>query len=218
MRSSWWRVTQPAKASTRKCRAWGMAGGYMAQTRPSPTLSRGFTRLGRFLAPYEVIREPGAVLWPAREDHPDLEAPVHSALHAGVDGSGATIAHALTDDAPTGLTLIDAIDGDLTSVTADGPARRALVVPAGGVPRRLVTSSRRQTLAWAGGRRGRSARFGGGSPDSADGSRVLPRACGDGCVDGSAPRRGPRAPDDRRCRTSRRTSTRRRRSHPAASY
>ena len=26
----------------------------MAQTRPSPTLSRGFTRLGRFLAPYEV--------------------------------------------------------------------------------------------------------------------------------------------------------------------
>ena len=57
MRSSWWRVTQPAKASTRKCRAWGMAGGYMAQTRPSPTLSRGFTRLGRFLAPYGV--EPG---------------------------------------------------------------------------------------------------------------------------------------------------------------
>ena len=52
MRSSWWRVTQPAKASTRKCRAWGMAGGYMDQTRPSPTLSRGFTRLGRFLAPY----------------------------------------------------------------------------------------------------------------------------------------------------------------------
>ena len=52
MRSSWWRVTQPAKASTRKCRAWGMAGGYRAQTRPSPTLSRGFTRLGRFLAPY----------------------------------------------------------------------------------------------------------------------------------------------------------------------
>ena len=50
MRSSWWRFTQPAKASTRKCRAWGMAGGYMAQTRPSPMLSRGFTRLDRFLA------------------------------------------------------------------------------------------------------------------------------------------------------------------------
>ena len=28
----------------------------MAQTRPSPTLSRGFTRPGRFLAPYEVAR------------------------------------------------------------------------------------------------------------------------------------------------------------------
>ena len=26
----------------------------MAQTRPSPTLSRGFTRPGRFLAPYEL--------------------------------------------------------------------------------------------------------------------------------------------------------------------
>ena len=55
MRSSWWRFTQPAKASTRKCRAWGMAGGYMAQTRPSPTLSRAFTRPGRFLAPYAVV-------------------------------------------------------------------------------------------------------------------------------------------------------------------
>ena len=29
----------------------------MAQTRPSPTLSRGFTRLGRFLAPYGVFCE-----------------------------------------------------------------------------------------------------------------------------------------------------------------
>ena len=57
MRCSWWRFTQPAKASTRKCRAWGMAGGYMAQTRPSPTLSRGFTRLGRFLAPYGIAAE-----------------------------------------------------------------------------------------------------------------------------------------------------------------
>ena len=26
----------------------------MAQTRPSPTLSRGFTRLGRFLAPHHT--------------------------------------------------------------------------------------------------------------------------------------------------------------------
>ena len=61
MRSSWWRVTQPAKASTRKCRAWGMAGGYMAQTRPSPTLSRGSTRLGRFLAPYGLLAPIGNV-------------------------------------------------------------------------------------------------------------------------------------------------------------
>ena len=29
----------------------------MAQTRPSPTLSRGFTRLGRFLAPYATGHE-----------------------------------------------------------------------------------------------------------------------------------------------------------------
>ena len=62
MRSSWWRVTQPAEASTRKCSAWGMAGGYMAQTRPSPTLSRGFTRLGRFLAPYAVLGSVSRVL------------------------------------------------------------------------------------------------------------------------------------------------------------
>ena len=86
------------------------------------------------------------------------------------------------------------------------------------VPRRLVKSCLRQTAAWAGGRRGRSARCGGGSPDSAGGARVRPRACGDGCVGGSALRRGPRVSDDRRCRTSRRTATRRRRSHPAASY
>ena len=31
----------------------------MAQTRPSPTLSRGFTRLGRFLAPYGVSGSDG---------------------------------------------------------------------------------------------------------------------------------------------------------------
>ena len=62
------------------------------------------------------------------------------------------------------------------------PARRALVVLEGGVPRNPVKPSRRQTLACAGGRRRRSARFGGGSPDSAGGSRVLSRACGDGYV------------------------------------
>ena len=70
------------------------------------------------------------------------------------------------------------------------PASRFLVVAKGGVPRSPVKSSRRQTAAWAAGRRGRSARCGGGSPDSAGGSRVQPHAYWDGCVDGSAPRRG----------------------------
>ena len=64
----------------------------------------------------QVIREPGAVLWPARADHPDLEAPVHS-MRASTDRGRSS--RALTDDAPTELTLIDAIDGDLTSVTSD---------------------------------------------------------------------------------------------------
>ena len=45
-------------------------------------------------------------------------------LHLGVDGSGAIVAHTLTDsnadDAPTGLKLIDALNGDISSVTADG--------------------------------------------------------------------------------------------------
>ena len=45
-------------------------------------------------------------------------------LHLGVDGSGAIVAHTLTDsnadDAPTGLKLIDAVNGDISSVTADG--------------------------------------------------------------------------------------------------
>ena len=47
-----------------------------------------------------------------------------------------------------------------------------LVVPECGVPRSPVKSSLRQTAAWAGGRRDRSARCGGGSPDSAGGARV----------------------------------------------
>ena len=49
-------------------------------------------------------------------DHPDLEAPVHS-MRASTDRGRSS--RALTDDAPTELTLIDAIDGDLTSVTSD---------------------------------------------------------------------------------------------------
>ena len=45
-------------------------------------------------------------------------------LHLGVDRSGVIVAHTLTDghadDAPTGLRLIDAVDGDISRVTADG--------------------------------------------------------------------------------------------------
>ena len=45
-------------------------------------------------------------------------------LHLGVDRSGAIVAHTLTngnaDDAPTSVKLIDAVDGDISSVTADG--------------------------------------------------------------------------------------------------
>ena len=40
----------------------------MAQTRPSPTLSRGFTRLGRFLAPYAVDGALGQVTADAASD------------------------------------------------------------------------------------------------------------------------------------------------------
>ena len=44
-------------------------------------------------------------------------------LHFGVDGSGAIVAHVLTagsaDDATTGLTLIDAVEGNISRVTAD---------------------------------------------------------------------------------------------------
>ena len=45
-------------------------------------------------------------------------------LHLGVDGSGAIVAHVLTDgnvdDAPTGLELIATVGGDISCVTADG--------------------------------------------------------------------------------------------------
>ena len=45
-------------------------------------------------------------------------------LHFGVDGSGAIVAHILTDgsvdDATTALTLIDAVEGNILRFTADG--------------------------------------------------------------------------------------------------
>jgi IS5 family transposase len=44
-------------------------------------------------------------------------------LHLGVDAAGVIVAHSLTeatvDDATTGIALIEAVDGDLASVTAD---------------------------------------------------------------------------------------------------
>ena len=50
-------------------------------------------------------------------------------LHLAVDRSGVIIAEALTeghvDDATTALHLIDAVDGDIASVTAGGPTTRS---------------------------------------------------------------------------------------------
>ena len=102
---------------------------------------------------------------------------------------------------------------------ATRPARRVVVVLDGGAPRRPVKSSRRQPPACAGGRRGGSARCGG--KHSRRRRRIASAATRTrGWVRGwgSAPRRGPRVPDDRRCRTSQRTSTRRRGSYPGASH
>ncbi len=77
-------------------------------------------------------------------------------LHVGVDRSGVIVAHALTDapvdDATTGITLIEAVDGDIVSVTADaaydtiafydaaGARGATVVVP----PAKTATVSRRQ--------------------------------------------------------------------------
>ena len=72
----------------------------MAQTRPSPTLSRGFTRLGRFLAPYGQEGGRSSTLpsspEPQRKTHPRFPSyhPLHlvqrfgnsSALHDFLQG------------------------------------------------------------------------------------------------------------------------------------
>ena len=76
-------------------------------------------------------------------------------LHLGVDGSGVIVAHVLTgghvDDATTGIALIEAAGGDVTSVTADpvydtiaiyeaaGTRGATVVVP----PTKAATVSRR---------------------------------------------------------------------------
>ena len=77
-----------------------------------------------------------------------------------------------------------------------------------------LKSSRRQTPARAGGRRGRSARFGGGSPDSAGGSRVRPRARGNGAWMGQHLGRVHACLTTAGAARRDETSTPRRRSHP----
>ena len=82
-------------------------------------------------------------------------------LHFGVDGSGAIVAHVLTagnaDDATTALTLIDAVEGIISRVTADtaydtiaiyetvGARGATVVVP----PTKTAAVSRRRPLASA---------------------------------------------------------------------
>ena len=57
-------------------------------------------------------------------------------LHLGVDGSGTIVAHVLTDgnadDATTALTLIDAVDTDISGFTADGAYDTIAVYEAAG--------------------------------------------------------------------------------------
>ena len=115
--------------------------------------------------------------------------------------SGAIITHTLTDDATTELTLIDAVDGDLASVTADGPARWGCREP----PSNHAGDKRLRGQAGDGvDPRGAVA-----AVTTAQAEREFCHAhVGDGCVGGSAPRRDPRVSDDRRYRMSRRTSTR----------
>ena len=67
-------------------------------------------------------------------------------LHLGVDRSGVIVAQALTernvDDATTAINLIEAVDGDIVSVTADAASARGatVVVP----PTKTATVSRRR--------------------------------------------------------------------------
>ena len=88
------------------------------------------------------------------------------------------------------------VEAGLSKVVAPRLAARPLVdrIHRPSVTARRINSDRhkhRQTPACAGGRRGRSARCGGGSPNSVGGARVRSRTCRDGCVDGSGSRRGP---------------------------
>ena len=58
-------------------------------------------------------------------------------LHFGVDGSGAIVAHVLTDgsadDATTGIDLIEAVEGTISRFTADGAYDTIAIYEAAGV-------------------------------------------------------------------------------------
>ncbi len=69
-------------------------------------------------------------------------------LHVGVDGSGAIVAHVLTDgsadDATTALTLIDAVEGNLSRFTADGAYDTIAIYEAAGARGATVVCHRRR--------------------------------------------------------------------------
>ena len=85
-------------------------------------------------------------------------------LHFGVDGSGAIVAHVLTagsaDDATTGLTLIDAVEGNISRVTADTAYDTIAIYGAAGAPwrdgRGASDEDRRSVSAETSGERSRS--------------------------------------------------------------
>ena len=71
-------------------------------------------------------------------------------LHFGVDGSGAIVAHVLTDgradDATTALTLIEAVEGNISHFTADGAYDTVAIYEATGA-RGTPSSGTRRSLA-----------------------------------------------------------------------
>ncbi len=72
-------------------------------------------------------------------------------LHLGVDGSGAIIAQVLTDgnvdDARTGLFLIEAVEGDIASVTADAAYDTIAIYEAAGARGAMVVVPPARTAA-----------------------------------------------------------------------
>ena len=86
----------------------------MAQTRPSPTLSRGFTRLGRFLAPYGKLLESETLQQQATNNtkeqfanSPDLKNELLNAIMGALDAHNAMSTQALNAPAvQSGMTDI----------------------------------------------------------------------------------------------------------------